>query len=203
MPRGREGRFSTELFERYQRSEKTLVSALAEMYVQGVSTRKIKAITEELLRMLAAPILGELVEHRLGVVDPGTCVVALPARGDVPPQARRHAAAPELLGAKLQRGVVAEHHEGAQDVPVQRHAQPPEQLAGGQHPVAQRLARQPRTVTREHALLARQWQGVAVLADENVRKQPRAGVRSRVTVRPSPFYRIVVAGITNDLRPQS
>ena len=48
MPRDREGRFSTELFERYQRSEKALVSALAEMYVQGVSTRKIKAVTEEL-----------------------------------------------------------------------------------------------------------------------------------------------------------
>ncbi len=48
VPQDREGRFSTELFERYQRSEKALVSALAEMYVQGVSTRKVKAITEEL-----------------------------------------------------------------------------------------------------------------------------------------------------------
>jgi transposase-like protein len=48
VPRDREGRFSTELFERYQRSEKAFVSALAEMYVQGVSTRKVKAITEEL-----------------------------------------------------------------------------------------------------------------------------------------------------------
>ena len=48
IPRDRDGRFSTELFERYQRSEKALVSALAEMYVQGVSTRKVKAITEEL-----------------------------------------------------------------------------------------------------------------------------------------------------------
>lgn len=48
VPRDREGKFSTELFERYQRSEKALVSALAEMYVQGVSTRKVKAITEEL-----------------------------------------------------------------------------------------------------------------------------------------------------------
>src|SRR5258708_34875307 len=45
---GRGGRFSTELFERYQRSEKALVAALAEMYVQGVSTRKVKTITEEL-----------------------------------------------------------------------------------------------------------------------------------------------------------
>jgi transposase-like protein len=48
VPQDREGRFSTELFERYQRSEQALVATLAEMYVQGVSTRKVKAITEEL-----------------------------------------------------------------------------------------------------------------------------------------------------------
>jgi len=48
VPQDRAGRFSTELFERYQRSEKAFVSALAEMYLQGVSTRKVKAITEEL-----------------------------------------------------------------------------------------------------------------------------------------------------------
>ena len=40
VPQDRDGRFSTRLFERYQRSEKALVGALAEMYVQGVSTRK-------------------------------------------------------------------------------------------------------------------------------------------------------------------
>jgi putative transposase len=48
VPQDRKGHFSTEVFARYQRSEKALVSALAEMYVQGVSTRKVKAITEEL-----------------------------------------------------------------------------------------------------------------------------------------------------------
>ena len=48
VPQDRDGRFSTRLFERYQRSEKALVGALAEMYVQGVSTRKVKAVTEEL-----------------------------------------------------------------------------------------------------------------------------------------------------------
>ena len=48
IPQDRQGRFRTEVFERYQRSEKALVSALAEMYVQGVSTRKVKEITEEL-----------------------------------------------------------------------------------------------------------------------------------------------------------
>lgn len=48
VPRDREGRFRTELFERYQRSEKALVLALMEMYVQGVSTRKVRKVTEEL-----------------------------------------------------------------------------------------------------------------------------------------------------------
>jgi len=48
VPRYRNGEFSTALFDRYTRSEKALVAALAEMYVQGVSTRKVKAITEEL-----------------------------------------------------------------------------------------------------------------------------------------------------------
>lgn len=48
VPKDREGRFQTELFEKYQRSEKALVLAIAEMYVQGVSTRKVKKITEEL-----------------------------------------------------------------------------------------------------------------------------------------------------------
>jgi transposase-like protein len=31
----RNGRFSTEIFERYQRSEKALVAALTEMYIGG------------------------------------------------------------------------------------------------------------------------------------------------------------------------
>jgi putative transposase len=48
VPRDRDGSFSTQIFERYQRAEKAFVLALAEMYVQGVSTRKVKAITEEL-----------------------------------------------------------------------------------------------------------------------------------------------------------
>ena len=48
VPQDRQGRFSTEIFSRYQRSAKALVAALVEMYVQGVSTRKIKAVSEEL-----------------------------------------------------------------------------------------------------------------------------------------------------------
>jgi putative transposase len=48
VPQDRNGLFSTAVFSRYQRSEKALFTTLAEMYVQGVSTRKVKAITEEL-----------------------------------------------------------------------------------------------------------------------------------------------------------
>jgi len=48
IPQLREGQLSTELFARYQRSEQALVLALMEMVVNGVSTRKISAITEEL-----------------------------------------------------------------------------------------------------------------------------------------------------------
>src|SRR6202043_1851450 len=36
VPQDRAGRFSTELFERYQRSERALVGALAEMYARGI-----------------------------------------------------------------------------------------------------------------------------------------------------------------------
>jgi putative transposase len=48
VPQDREGTFSTRLFSRYQRNEKALVLALMEMYLEGVSTRKVKEITEEL-----------------------------------------------------------------------------------------------------------------------------------------------------------
>ncbi len=48
VPQDRQGRCSTQVFERYQRSKKTFVTALSEMYIQGVSTRKVTKITKEL-----------------------------------------------------------------------------------------------------------------------------------------------------------
>ena len=42
VPQDRNGRFSTEIFERYQRSEKALVAALTEMYIQGYRLGKSK-----------------------------------------------------------------------------------------------------------------------------------------------------------------
>jgi putative transposase len=48
VPQDREGTFSTRLFARYQRNEKALCLALMQMYVEGVSTRKVKEVTEAL-----------------------------------------------------------------------------------------------------------------------------------------------------------
>ena len=48
IPRHRNGEFSTTMFERYQRSEQALVLAMIEMVINGVSTRKIEAVTQEL-----------------------------------------------------------------------------------------------------------------------------------------------------------
>ncbi len=48
VPRLRSGHFSTELFERYQRSEQALLLAMVEMVVNGVSTRKVRAVVDEL-----------------------------------------------------------------------------------------------------------------------------------------------------------
>jgi putative transposase len=48
VPRLRSGEFPHELFERYQRAEQALVLTMMEMVLQGVSTRKVTKITEEL-----------------------------------------------------------------------------------------------------------------------------------------------------------
>ena len=48
VPRTRDGKFSTEIFERYQRNEKALLLTMLEMYIQGVSTRKVSKVIENL-----------------------------------------------------------------------------------------------------------------------------------------------------------
>jgi len=48
VPRHRNVPFKTTLFENYQRNEQALISTMMEMVVQGVSTRNVKKITEEL-----------------------------------------------------------------------------------------------------------------------------------------------------------
>ena len=48
IPQVREGGFYPSALEKGLRSERALMATLAEMYVQGVSTRRVKAITEEM-----------------------------------------------------------------------------------------------------------------------------------------------------------
>ncbi|MCS4039508.1 IS256 family transposase [Salinibacter ruber] len=48
VPGDQEGTFLTKLYERYQRSEKALVTTLMRMVLQGVSTCRVKKITTEL-----------------------------------------------------------------------------------------------------------------------------------------------------------
>jgi len=67
VPQDRDGTFSTELFARYQRSEQALVTTLMEMYVQGVSTRKVAAITEQLC---GTAVSKSQVSALVGRLDP-------------------------------------------------------------------------------------------------------------------------------------
>ena len=46
VPRDREGEFFTEVFERYQRMTGDVEEAVLEMYLQGVSTRRVGSITQ-------------------------------------------------------------------------------------------------------------------------------------------------------------
>ncbi len=48
VPQVREGGFYPSALEKGMRSERALMCTLAEMYIQGVSTRKVAAITEKL-----------------------------------------------------------------------------------------------------------------------------------------------------------
>jgi putative transposase len=48
VPQDREGTFSTRLFARCQQNEKALLLSLMEMYVEGVSTRKVAEVTDAL-----------------------------------------------------------------------------------------------------------------------------------------------------------
>lgn len=48
VPCERSGRFKTALFERYQRTEQAFLLTIQQMYIQGVSTRKVRKLTEML-----------------------------------------------------------------------------------------------------------------------------------------------------------
>lgn len=70
VPRLRDGKFSTELFARYQRSEQALVLAMMEMVSNGVSTRKVSVVTEELCgTQLSKSTVSELCKKLDPVVE--------------------------------------------------------------------------------------------------------------------------------------
>lgn len=48
VPRTRDGKFSIEIFERYQRNDKALLLTMLEMYIKGVSTRKVSKVIENM-----------------------------------------------------------------------------------------------------------------------------------------------------------
>jgi len=62
----REGGFYPEALEKGLRSERALLLALAEMYVQGVSTRKVKAVTEKLC---GVALSSTQVSHAAALLD--------------------------------------------------------------------------------------------------------------------------------------
>ena len=72
VPQARGVEFYPSVLERGERSERALKLAVAEMYVQGVSTRKVAAITAELcgLDVSSAQVsrAAELLDHELDAV---------------------------------------------------------------------------------------------------------------------------------------
>lgn len=65
LPQDREGHFSTQLFERYQRSEQALLLTLQDMYLQGVSTGKVRTVTETLCEKGFSASLVSQLTHQL------------------------------------------------------------------------------------------------------------------------------------------
>jgi putative transposase len=66
IPQVREGGFYPEALEKGLRSERALLLAMAEMYVQGVSTRKVKAVTEKLC---GVALSSTQVSHATALLD--------------------------------------------------------------------------------------------------------------------------------------
>ena len=66
IPQVREGGFYPAALEKGMRSERALMLAIAEMYVQGVSTRKVKAVTEQLC---GVGLSSTQVSHAAALLD--------------------------------------------------------------------------------------------------------------------------------------
>jgi putative transposase len=67
VPRTRDGEFSTTIFQKYQRCEQALILSMIEMVVNGVSTRKVSKIVEELC---GTSVSKSLVSNLTKSLDP-------------------------------------------------------------------------------------------------------------------------------------
>ena len=67
VPQSRDGTFSTQMFARYCRSEKALVSTLIEMYVNGVSTWKVGKLAE---RLYGREFSKATISNMVATLDP-------------------------------------------------------------------------------------------------------------------------------------
>jgi putative transposase len=65
VPRDREGEFVTELFERYKRMTGDVEEAILEMYLSGISTRKIAGVTDALSRVRVGKDAVSTIASRL------------------------------------------------------------------------------------------------------------------------------------------
>ncbi len=65
VPRDREGEFVTELFERYRRMTGDVEEAVLEMYLSGISVRKIAGVTEALSKVKVGKDAVSRIAHRL------------------------------------------------------------------------------------------------------------------------------------------
>ena len=80
VPRTRSGKFATDVFERYARCDRALLLSMLEMVINGVSTRKVTKIVEELCGESASrsmvsnltkkldPIVGEWASRPLNTI---------------------------------------------------------------------------------------------------------------------------------------
>lgn len=67
VPRTRDGEFSTTVFQKYKRCEQALILSMIEMVVNGVSTRKVTRIVEELC---GTSVSKSLVSNLTKSLDP-------------------------------------------------------------------------------------------------------------------------------------
>jgi putative transposase len=65
VPRDREGEFVTEVFERYKRMTGNVEEAILEMYLSGISVRKIAGVTEALSRVKVGKDAVRRITRRL------------------------------------------------------------------------------------------------------------------------------------------